>query len=168
MRDSAHMPQLKEDSAAALMNGFDDPAPRSHLFGGINSWSIDVPLAHGRDLRGLGHDEPSRSALRIISRRKFARDAICACAVARKGRHEDAICQDQRSKLNRFEKGCHFVLQLFYDVVAAGGKQVGKNSPRGDTPASLSDRKWLGSNSVIESAFRSSSLLAAPSRQQMQ
>jgi hypothetical protein len=63
MRDSADMPQLKEDSATAFMNGFDDSAPRSHLFGGMNPWSIDVPFAHGRDLRRLGHDESSRGAL---------------------------------------------------------------------------------------------------------
>ena len=33
--------------------------------------------------------------------------AICGCAAARQGRHEDAICQDQRSKLNRFEEISH-------------------------------------------------------------
>ncbi len=37
----ADMPQLKEDSASTLMNGFDDSTPRSHLFGGINPWGID-------------------------------------------------------------------------------------------------------------------------------
>jgi hypothetical protein len=33
--------------------------------------------------------------------------AICGCAAARQKRHEDAICQDQRSKLNRFEEISH-------------------------------------------------------------
>ena len=79
------MPQLKEDSASTLMNGFDDSAPRLHLFGGMNSWSIDVPFAHGRNMRRLGHDKSSRSTLRIISRREFAWNAICICAVARQG-----------------------------------------------------------------------------------
>src|SRR5271168_3914249 len=50
MGDSADMPQLKEDSAFILMNGVDDSAPRFHLFGGMNPWSIDVAFAHRRDL----------------------------------------------------------------------------------------------------------------------
>src|SRR5271169_1393414 len=103
MRDSADMPQLKEDSASTLMNGFHDSAPRSHLFWGMNARSIEVPFAHGRDLRRLGHDESCRGALRVISRREFARHAIGVCAVARKGRHEDTIPQHQRPYLNCFE-----------------------------------------------------------------
>jgi hypothetical protein len=118
MRDSADMPQLKEDSASTLVNGFHDSTPGSYLFGGMNAWSIDVALAHGRDLRRLGHDESSRSALCVVSRSEFAWHAICVCAVACKGRHEDAICQDQRSKLNRFEEIRHFcvpVVQRHFD-----------------------------------------------------
>jgi len=97
MRDSADMPQLKEDSASALVNGFDDSAPRPHLFCGMNPWSVAVPFAHRRDLRRLGHDESSRSSLRVIGRREFTWHAVVVCAGTRKGGHEDAVCQNQRA-----------------------------------------------------------------------
>src|SRR5271166_839291 len=130
MRDPADMPQLKEDPASTLMNGFDDSAPRSHLLGRMNPRSIDVAFAHGRDLRRLGHDESSRSALRVISRREFARHAIYVSAVARERRHEDTICQDQRPKLNRFEKIRQFCAPA---VQRRGGLLVMKRRRR--TPA---------------------------------
>ena len=63
MGDSAYMPQLKKDSASALVNGFHDTTPRLHLLGRMNPWSIYVALSHGRDLRRLSHDESSRGAL---------------------------------------------------------------------------------------------------------
>src|ERR1700679_1491396 len=104
MRDSTDMPQLKEDAASTIVNGLHNAAPSSHLFGRMNPWSISAPLAHRRDLRRLGHDESSGSALRVKRRREFARHAVVVCAGTRKGRHEDAIRQNQRAELNGFEE----------------------------------------------------------------
>jgi len=97
MRDSADMPQLKEDSASALVNGIDDSAPRPHLVCGMNPRSVAVAFTHRRDLRRLGHDESSRSSLRIVGRRKFAWHAVVVRAGTRKRGHEDAVCQKQRA-----------------------------------------------------------------------
>jgi hypothetical protein len=107
MRDSANMPQLKEDPASTLMNGFHNSAPGSHLLDGMNPWGIDVPFAHGRNLRRLGDDESSRSALRVISCRQFAGHPIRISTVPRERRHEDSIWEDQRPKLNRLEEIRH-------------------------------------------------------------
>jgi len=117
MRDSADMPQLQEDVTSACMNSIDDPPPRPHLFGRMNPWGIQAPLAHGRDLRGLRHDEPSRGALRVIRCRKFAGHAIRIVAVARHRCHKDPICQVQGSKLNGFEESSHWVLHVFQGVL---------------------------------------------------
>ncbi len=76
------MPQLKEDSTSDVLNGFDDSAPRLRWFGRMNSWSVDLPFAHGLNMRRLCHDESSRSTLRVVSRRKFAWYAISVCADA--------------------------------------------------------------------------------------
>jgi hypothetical protein len=109
---------LKEDSPSTGMNSIDNVSPRSDLFRRMDAWSITVALAHRGDLCCLGNDEAGRSALCVISRCEFAGHTIRMCAGSGERRHKDAIGQDQRSKLNRFEEGRHSLLRWLDD---AGG-----------------------------------------------
>src|SRR5579883_3270828 len=57
MGDPAHVPQLEKDSSARLVYCIDDGLPTGDLFFRVNAWSVDVTLAHGRNLGRLRDDQ---------------------------------------------------------------------------------------------------------------
>ncbi len=110
MRDASDMPELDEDAAAALMHAIGDLAPARHLLLRVDAGGVLIALALLRNLARLGHQQAGGGALPVIFDRQRARHQACDRAVARQGRHHQAVGQGDRAKLvglEEFGRLCH-------------------------------------------------------------
>src|SRR5436190_19199382 len=105
MRDAADMPDLDENAPAALMHGLGDLAPARDLLLRIDAGRVLVALALLRHLARLGDQKSGGGALPVILDRERARHhAGWDRAVARQGRHDEAVGQRDRAKLEGLEQ----------------------------------------------------------------
>jgi len=91
MRDAPDVPELQHDLAALRMHRLGHAAPARHLGLAVDARRVQVALALGADLGGLGHDEPGAGALAVIRRHQGRGDLMGARAVPGQRRHDDAV-----------------------------------------------------------------------------
>jgi hypothetical protein len=97
------MPELNKDATSLGMHGIRHQAPRRDLLGAMDAGRSWIPLALGRDVRSLGHDEPGRGALLIVERRQGDRLVPLAGAVTSHRRHDDPVRQANAAKIEMIE-----------------------------------------------------------------
>lgn len=88
------MPQLHHNFAASGVHIVGHFLPRIQLLGAVQARHVGIALALLGNGGGLGDDQARRSALGIVSGRKWAGYRIWR-AVARQRRHHDAVGQVQ-------------------------------------------------------------------------
>jgi hypothetical protein len=97
------MPKLDEDRAAGVMDGIGNAPPARNLRFSINARRVDIALALLRDLRRFADDQPGAGALAVILHHEIIGNIAAAGAIARQGRHDDAVAQGQLAQFIRLE-----------------------------------------------------------------
>ena len=103
MNEASHVPKLRYDPAARVMNRRGHSLPPFNLIRAPQSRRIRPPETLAADPGRLRDDEASRRALRIISGNKVVRDALAVGAGACQRRHRDPVGKVQRPELERVE-----------------------------------------------------------------
>src|SRR5262245_17773809 len=112
MRNAADMPELREDVPAGFVHGVSGKLPSLGVAVRENTGREDIALGLFADVGRFRNDEACRGALGVIRGLKLAHVAVIVSPRSRKWRHDDAVRERQRSKLD-------------------GTKQVGFASGRG-------------------------------------
>ena len=107
--DAAGVHELGDDLPAAGVDGVGDQAPAGDLLVGVQARGVRVALADRRGLRALGDDQAGAGALGVVLGDEGRRGLARARAVARQGRHDEAVGQGQRPQLVRGEQVGHGV-----------------------------------------------------------
>src|SRR5664279_5503225 len=95
MRDAADMPELHDDGPALGVNGVGDAPPTRDLLVAVDARCVEIPLAFGADLRGLGDDEAGGSPLRVVLDHEDGRSLPRAGPIARQRCHDDSVAKHQ-------------------------------------------------------------------------
>src|SRR5690606_226164 len=93
-------PELGQDMAASHADRLRHEAPTADLLVGVDAGRRNIALPLGRDLRGLGDDQPRARALSIVEGIERGWDVAFAGAAARQGRHYDPVVEMQGSELD--------------------------------------------------------------------
>ena len=68
VRNAAHVPELHDDRSSFRMHRVGDVAPTRDLLVAVEAGRVEIALAFGADLGGLGDDQAGRGELRIVGR----------------------------------------------------------------------------------------------------
>ena len=100
------MPQLAEDEAAFGVDGIGDLLPGGHLVGGVDAWHVVEAIGGVGDQGGFGDEQRAgrRGALGVVGYHHFGGDVSVGGAVARHGRHGDAVLEEEISQLEGREE----------------------------------------------------------------
>nr|GEU28220.1 hypothetical protein [Tanacetum cinerariifolium] len=105
--DPAAMPQLHEDLAAGRVHRVGHLAPTAHLRFRINAGRQFEGGGVGRNVGGLGDDQPRRGALAVVGGVERGGYAAVAGAGARDGRHGDAVGKGKVAEGDGVEQSGH-------------------------------------------------------------
>lgn len=105
VRHPPHVPELRKNNAASLVNGPGRQLPAGNLLSGMQARRPGVSLSLRRDLRRLRDDQSGAGALAVIFRHQRGGD-ISGLQGARPGHgsHDDAVFQRQRADAVTIEK----------------------------------------------------------------
>src|SRR6188474_1892955 len=98
MRDTADVPELKEDSSPRPVDRVSDALPAGHLLGAVDTWSVGISHTLRGDLRSLGHQEARRGALLIVASDDRGWHVARPRAIPRHRCHDDAVREAKRSE----------------------------------------------------------------------
>src|SRR6185312_3482021 len=97
--NAAHVPELQEYLAAALVDCAHDLLPAFHLSSGVDARSPKVALPLLRNLSGLANDQAGGGALFVVLSVEVAWRIAFACPRARERRHHNTVVELDRTEL---------------------------------------------------------------------
>ena len=103
----AHMPDLRDDTAAGVMHRLRCRLPCGDLRVAPQARRERPAKALLADPGSLADDQAGRGALGIILRHQWGRDMLAGRAAARQRRHQNAVWRGDRAQLDRIEETRH-------------------------------------------------------------
>ncbi|SIT39334.1 hypothetical protein BN2476_210146 [Paraburkholderia piptadeniae] len=107
VRDSSHVPKLRDDEAACVVYRGSDRGPPANLPFGPDAWGVWVTNSLGNDRGGFGDDESCTGPLGIMVYVDLTGAAFVKGAHPSERRHHDTIWQFQSTDLDWIEKRGH-------------------------------------------------------------